>query len=110
LLPSGGVPNGDLFYVIVEDANCLVTTSTAGDATNVIAAGQVLYAETANGSTNATLPGRVVAHNAAGTFSAAQTTDGTSFKIILNSIGRAKSAKTTGQTAGDLLVDLCIKR
>ena len=101
-LPAAGVRNGDLFWIVVGGPT-LVLTSLAGDAENVITEGNVLYALTA-ATSQATTAGRVIAWN--GTFSAAQTTDGTGGKITMNHIGRAMSAKTTANTNADLLVDL----
>lgn len=108
-LPAAGVPNGDLFYIILEDDDCLLTTALeSSTANNTIAVGNILYAVTAAASTSTT-GGRPIPLNTAGTFTAAQTTDGTATAILLNNIGRAKSAKTSGQTASDLLVHLRIK-
>lgn len=109
-LPAAGVPNGDLFYLIVRDKNCLVKTPIVGW-TGDIAIGAVVYAQTAAASTGTTA-GRVLGWNTAGTFAnaTANVTDGTLFNLLLNNIGRAKSARTTGETSADLLIDLQIKR
>jgi hypothetical protein len=41
---------------------------------------------------------------------AAQTTDGSGTKIIVNQFARAMSAKTTAQTDADILIDVKIRR
>jgi hypothetical protein len=101
-LAAAGVPNGDLFYVVVEGPGLCVTALEA-DANNSIAENDILFCLTAVTS-GATTAGRVRPLNAGGTFSAAETTDGTSLKAMHNAVGRALSAKTTGQTNGDILV------
>lgn len=103
-LPTAGVRNGDLFWIVVGGPT-LMLSSLAGDAENVITEGSALYALTA-ATSQATTAGRVVAWN--GTFSAAQTTDGTAGKINQNYVGRAMSAKTTANTNSNILVDLKI--
>lgn len=93
-LPSTGVAPNDVFYVVVEGV-AMCTTSTEADATNLIAAGDILGAMT--GTTAAgTASGRVFP------FAAAASTNGGT--ALLNRIGRAMSAKTTSQVAGDCLV------
>lgn len=88
LLPPGGVPNNDLFYVVVEGPAAILTT----DAGNAVSEGEVVVASTAANSTGATA-GRVAA--------AAATITG---KDAANKVGRAMSAVTAGQTAYSLLV------
>lgn len=108
-LPAAGVPNGDLFYVIRKSRGCLIKTSIAGNATNLITAGDVLFAETAANSTGNTTAagGRVIPLNAAGTFTATQTTDGTASGVAKCQI-TALSARTTGQTNADVLCTVYI--
>lgn len=106
LLPSTGVVNGDLFYVIVQDDNCLVKY-TATPANAVASVGDILYAETAASSVVSTTAGRCQPFISP--FTATQTTDGTALRVSVNEIGRAKSAKTTGETNSDMLVRLRIK-
>lgn len=98
-LPATGVPNGDLFWLVVK-GHSLVRNDIDG---NAIAAGDVLVALTA-ATSGATAAGRVAAW--AGTFTATQTTDGTLYKAIVNRIGRAVSAKTAGQTNALLLAEI----
>ena len=105
-LPAAGVRDDDMFW-LVQGGPCLCKTSLAGDGENVISVGDVLYALTA-ATSGATTAGRVVAW--AGTFSAAETTDGTAGLILLNQFGRALSAKTTANTNANILVDLELEK
>lgn len=100
--PSTGVPDGELFWLVVK-GHTLVKTSLAGNAQNNIAVGDILTALTA-ATTGATTAGRVQPR--ALPFSATETTDGTMTKVLTNFIGKAASAKTTAQTNNDLLVEL----
>jgi hypothetical protein len=95
---STGVPVSDNFLLIVNGP-CLGVTDLAGGANNLIPAESELYGLTA-ATSNATTSGRVYPLD--GTFTATQTTDGTAAKVALNRVGRAISAKTTGQTNGDI--------
>jgi hypothetical protein len=101
-LPAAGVPNGDLFYVVIEGPG-LCTTTMEGDATTLIAENDIMFNQSA-ATSGATTAGRVRAFNAAGTFTAAQSTDGTAYLVAQNAVGRALSAKTTSQTNADVLV------
>lgn len=101
LVVSTGVPNGDIFFLVTKGP-CLAYSSAAGNAENVITAGDWLHALTAAASTHSTTAGR--AYSFGSTFTATQTTDGTATNIGLNRIGRAMSAKTTAQTNGDVLM------
>lgn len=101
---AAGVPNGDMFWLIVEGECLLKTPMSGSDFTADIAVDDLLYGLTAansTGSGSTTTEGRFT--NWGGTFSAAQTTDGTAAKIIRNSFARALSAKTTGNTNADIL-------
>ena len=94
LSPTIGLPNGDIGYIVVYGpAMCL--TDLAGGVLNVIADGDVLGALTGS-TTGATTSGRVYTVN-----TAASSNTG---NALLNSIGWAMSAKTTGQSNGDVLV------
>lgn len=111
-LPSSGVRDGDLFWLIVEGP-CVVVTPDAGSDFGVdITEGAALYSltsTTANATASTTSAATVAAGRLrawAGTFSAAETTDGSAGNILLNRVGRAMSARTTGNTRADLLVDL----
>lgn len=94
---ANGVPDGELFHLVVKGP-CLVKTSLAGDATNVIADGGKLVAETAAASTGTTA-GRLAPQDLTG--ATALLAD-----QVQNCIGAAMSANTTAQTDRDLLVDL----
>lgn len=100
---SGGVQANDLFWLIVE-GECLIQTPMTGAGFNGdVAVGDILTALTAAASTGTTA-GRFQRWN--GTFTATQTTDGTLGNILANRFARAMSAKTTGNTNSDILVDL----
>jgi hypothetical protein len=105
-LPSSGVPNNDLFWLTVIGPT-LAKNSLAGNAENVIAAGDYLLALTA-ASSGASTAGRVIAWNGLATLT--ETTDGNLTKKIVNMFGRAMSASTTANTDADILVDLFAMR
>lgn len=92
-LPSTGVPNGDLFWLI-EEGTVPVRRSLSNSAADD-AAGDILYAITA-ATSQATTAGRFTRW--VGTFTAAETTDSGAANILLNNIGRAMSACTTAGT------------
>lgn len=103
-LPASGVPDGALFLIARKGPH-LVRTDLAGGANNLIAAGDILHALTA-ASSQAVTAGRIKPQ--AGTWSAAETTDGTAINQIFNRIGRAMVSVTTAQTDHPLMVDLDI--
>lgn len=90
-LPSAGVEDDDLFWVMRKGPG-LVLTDLAGGANNVVAEGALVIALTA-ATSGATTAGRA-------TDGAVDATN------IYNRIGKAMSAVTTGNTNADLLVDL----
>lgn len=94
-LNANGVPDKDLFYVVVEGPT-LVKTSLEGGATNVVAVGDRLHALTA-ATTGATTAGRV---------QPAILTGATAPLVaqIGAIVGQALSAKTTANTNADLLI------
>jgi hypothetical protein len=96
-LPDAGVPNNDLFYVVVEGP-AMVLTPLEGDANNVFSVGTVIVALTA-ATSGATTAGRARPQDLTG--ATAVLGDN-----IQNRIGRALSAKTTGNTNADLLVEV----
>ena len=105
-LPTSGVRDGDMFWLIVE-GDVLVPTPMAGAGFNGDwSAGNLLYALTAAGTTlgSTAAAGRLSKWN--GTFSAAQTTDGTAGLILANRAGRAISAATTGETNATRLINV----
>lgn len=98
---TGGVPNGDLFWLCVKGPSLVKAPLTGAEHAVAagIAIGDMLVALTqaTSSSTNAiTGGGRFTTQN--GTFSAAQTTDGTAILMLANKVGRAMSAITSGQT------------
>lgn len=97
-LPSSGAAVGDLFYVVVEGPT-LATTSLDGGANNVLAVGGYLVGQTSAASTSTTA-GRVMpaVFTGATLVLAGQ---------IQNVVGRAMSAKTTGNTAASVLINMC---
>jgi hypothetical protein len=94
-LNANGVPDKDLFYVVVEGP-CLAKTPLEGDALNVFAVGDLLHALTA-ATTGATTAGRLVAATLTGATSVLA-------NQIANVVGRALSAKTTANTNADILI------
>lgn len=96
-LPSTGVVNGDLFWLIVEGP-CLMKTGLAGDALNVISDGDRLAALTA-ATSQATTAGRVQSF-------VATTNVTNAISGVLNVVGFAMSAMTTAQTNSNVLVDV----
>lgn len=98
---SGGVPNGDLFLLAVKGPHLVKAPLTGAE--HSVAAGvaigdlMVALTQATSASTNGiTGGGRFTTQN--GTFTAAQTTDGTAINMIRNAVGRAMSAITSGQT------------
>jgi len=96
-----GLPNLDLGWIIIEGP-ATVQTDLAALATNV-AVGDVVVAQAAANNT-ATTAGRVIRQSDAIT-GAGSTGTGLA-NNIMNMIGRALSALTTGQTGADLLIDV----
>lgn len=113
-LPTAGVRNNDLFWMVVEGPTECLNDLDAVTGTR-IDVGNLLIALTAVTS-QATTAGRVRAVNptAASTFteltgltvSEANTTDGTALAIAANIIGRALSARTSANTNSGVLVAL----
>jgi hypothetical protein len=98
-LPSTGVANNDLFWLIVK-GHVLLKTPLAGDAGNVFNEGDVLVALTAvtSGATTAGRP--AVLATAATTNTAA---------AIVNRFARVVSAMTTAQTNANMLAYLDVR-
>lgn len=113
-LGTGGVRNGDMFWLIVKGP-VLALTPLAGDATNVVSAGDILFAATAAASTAVTT-GATTADEAGGftiddgTFSQTETTNGVLRNTLRNSFAVALSAATTANTKTSLLIDLYVPR
>lgn len=96
-LPTAGVPDDDLFYIVIEGPAVVSNTLVAG-ATSSIALADELIAATAVTS-GATSAGR--AEKAVFTGVAQALAD-----QIRHRLGRALTARTTGETGADILVDL----
>lgn len=96
-LPAAGVPNGDLFYVVVAGP-ATVTTDLAGAGNDVINVGDIVTALTAVTS-QATTAGRVKPQVLTGATSPLALE-------IMNALGRSLSAVTTANTGADLLIDV----
>lgn len=94
-LPSTGVADGDLFYIVTEGPALCLTDLAAG-AGNLIAVGECVVALTAV-TTGATTAGRVAVQDLTGATAilGAQ---------LQNRVGRALTAKTTNNTNADILV------
>ncbi len=101
-LGSAGAAVNDLFWVVVSGPT-LIKTPLEGDATNVINLDDLLGALTA-ATSGATTSGRVRVNALTATSTA--TTDGKFGDVLMNSFGRAMSAKTTANTNADVLVDV----
>lgn len=95
-LPSTGVPNGDLFYIVVEGP-AVVTTSLANMATD-LSVNEFVVAVTA-ATSQATTAGRVIPQLLSGATAPLAAN-------IQNRIGRAMTSKVTTDTGEDLLVDV----
>ncbi|NJL70214.1 MAG: hypothetical protein HC888_00775 [Candidatus Competibacteraceae bacterium] len=96
-LPAAGVPNNALFWVVVSGP-ALVLSDLAGGANNVITVGQRLVSLTA-ATSGATTAGRVAPIDLTGATTPLA-------NQILNTIGQALTAKTTGNTNADVLVEI----
>jgi hypothetical protein len=96
-LSAAGVPNNDLFWLVMEGP-AIVTTSLAADAGNNFAVGDKLVAATA-ATSGATTSGRAEK----------QVLTGATQPLadqIQNAIGRALTARTTGNTGVDVFVEV----
>ncbi len=100
-LGSAGVAVNDLFWIVVRGPT-LMKTALEGDGTNVINLDDILGALTA-ATSGATTAGRVRVNALTATSTAL--TDGSEGNKQMNSFGRALSARTTGNTNADILVD-----
>lgn len=96
-LPTSGVVNNDLFWLIIKGP-CLIKTALEANANNVLVDGDIAVALTA-ATSQATTSGRFIALAS----SAATTQSGAA---LLNAIGRVMTARTTANTNTDTLVDL----
>jgi hypothetical protein len=99
-LPPGGVPPGDLFYIVVHGPCLVKTAATPAAGTVNIAVGQKVVSSTGSATTDGN-EGAIIAQDIA----SATTDNGlTVAGQINNAIGRAMSATTTTQTGTAILV------
>lgn len=108
-LPSAGVPDYDLFWMVVEGPSNVIT-DLANGVNNNIAIGDIIAALTAVTS-QATTAGRARLFDITTlTATSTGTTDGTLgqdvFRAAANALGRALSSLTTNQTNTSLLVEI----
>ena len=104
-LPSAGCADDDIMWVIIEGPTTVLSPFEAGGFDKAIAVGDPLVGAT--GSTTGTSGvGRVSVGGvlAGGSLAATE-----AFNHSRNSLGRALSARTTGETNADILVDACIR-
>lgn len=96
-LPTAGVPNGDLFYIVTEGpASCI--TDLAGGANNLLPLGTLVVALTAVTS-QATTAGRIAPQDLTGATALLG-------NQIQNRLGYALTAKTTTNTNAGILIDI----
>lgn len=102
-LPSTGVPDGAYFWIVVEGPATVLTPLAGSEFNGDVTEGTRLVALTA-ATSGATTSGRVAVEN----FTASTQTADYSFahNNLANMIGRALSAKTTGNTNADLLLEV----
>ncbi len=96
-LPAAGCPVNDLCYIVV-DGPALCRTDLAAGAANLIAVGDVLVALTA-ATSGCTTAGRVAPQDLTGATAVLGVQ-------VMNTIGRALSAKVTTNTNADVLVEV----
>lgn len=102
-LPSTGVPDGAYFWIVVRGPATVLTPMAGAEFNGNITEGTVMVALTA-ATTGATTAGRVAVQNITGS---SQATDYSSLlNQAENMVGRALSAKTTGNTNSSLLVEV----
>lgn len=102
-LPATGVVDDDYFWLVVKGP-VMATTSSVGDATNVIGVGDPLVSLTAATSQGSSTAGRLQVAAPGGT-----TNITNAYSQILNVFATALSAKTTTNTAGtsaNVLIDI----
>jgi hypothetical protein len=103
-LPAAGVPNNDLFYIVVEGPAKCKTPLNPFNA-NINIGDKVVAASTAAATTGSTA-GRVEAVSYINNTAPTATTQRQNVRQEVNFIGYAMSAATTGQTDTDILVDV----
>lgn len=102
-IPSAGVPDGAYFYIVVKGPAMILTPIAGAEFNGDISIGTRIVALTA-ATSGATTAGRGAVMNITGS---SQATDYTFLMDnVIGRIGHALSAKTTGNTNADLLVDV----
>lgn len=109
-LATNGVADKDIFWGVIDGVATTLTPETGAAFNGDIAAGAVLVGATAASSTGSTTGGRVsnVTFTAATAGNTSNGYDG--FRMALNTLGTALSARTTGETSADLLVKVKVLR
>ena len=102
-LPAAGVPNGDLFYIVVEGP-CLLKLAVSGDV--VLVPGQKVVSATGSAASNSSDPnaGTVIGQSIIDT--TADPTNVLNANQIQNAIGRAMSQASSEATGTETLVDI----
>lgn len=104
-LPSTGVPDDDIFWGIINGPTLALTPFEEGGVQKTVAAGDWLVGAT--GSTTGTSGvGRVAC---AGILAGGSLAATDAYAQAANRLARALSARTTGETNSDILVDACIR-
>lgn len=108
-LPATGVPNGDLFWIVISGPTQVLTPMTGAEFnTTLIAAGQVLVAGTTSTGTTAAgttgAPGRIAGFTILAATTVPQFTN--ILDYATNWVCRAISAATSGNTNTGILVDV----
>jgi hypothetical protein len=107
-IPAAGVRNGDICYVVVEGPATMRTAYTGAEFNGDIAVGARLHSVTTTaGSTQA---GKTSEGGRVANFTTVAATTTTQFNALIaytaNWVAVALSAKTTGNTNADILVDV----
>lgn len=107
-LPAAGVADDDIFWGILEGPFTCLTPITDTDFGSDIVVGDLLVAATGT-TTGVTTSGRigkpVFVNATAGSTTAALN----GFNMAAGIVAKALSARTTGNTAADILLDLCCR-
>lgn len=102
-LPAAGVPDGSYFYIVVKGPAIVLAPLAGSEFNGDVSIGTNLVGLTA-ATTGATTAGRAAVQNITGSTQAADYT----FLVnqIMNVVGKALTARTTGNTNSDILVDV----
>lgn len=98
-LPTAGVRNGDLFWLVVQGPCRATLSNTAAEcATSLVAEGNFLTAVTAASTVVSTTAGRFTGRAADLTCAILDCTNGTNALFLMNHFARAISASTTANS------------